>query len=327
MKKLLAILIATISLFTFVACGNNTSGYSVYMPDGAPALAMAKLIKEDMQFDEKVTYNVVAAGDIGKQVVQKTADVAILPVTAASKTIGNAENYVMLGVVTHGNLYIMSSDATVTDISSLKGKTVGVIGQGQVPDLTFKIILKNANIEWEVVGGDKNPSAEKVGIRYFSQASDMVPSMKKGELATGLLPEPAATKITTMNASISMKIDVQTAYGGDYPQAVLVVKKSIVENNKSFVEKLIAAVTENAEWVKDNAASAVTAINSAVVKGITPSLEAVAINKSVVEGCNIYLQLSSAAKTSVNEYLAKVAEIESEAAKTLSDEFFYDLGK
>lgn len=331
MKKLLAVLLATFTLFSFVACGggnDNNDGnqtankYSVYMPDGAPALAMAKLIKENMQFGEEVTYNVVAATSIGQTVVSKTADVAILPITAASKTIGNAQNYVMLGVVTHGNLYVMSAEE-VTSINDLKGKTVGVIGQGQVPDLTFRAILSDAGVGYELVDNEQAPSAEKVGIRYFGAASDMLPLMKQGKLLTGLLPEPAATKITTMNANVSMKIDVQQVYGGDYPQAVLVVKKSIAEENKDFVKALIDAVTENATWVKDNASSAVSAINAVVAEGVTPSLDASAITKTVVENCNIYLQLSKDAKTSVNEYLAKVKAISENSANVLSDDFFY----
>ena len=68
---------------------------------------------------------------------------------------------------------------------------------------------------------------DKVTIKYYADASAMLPAMKTGQLKTGLLPEPAATKITTMNGDISMKIDIQQVYGGDYPQAVLVAKKSV----------------------------------------------------------------------------------------------------
>ena len=126
-----------------------TAKYSVYMPDGAPALAMAKLIGDHAQFSRSVTYTVVSAADIGPSVVKEKADVAIMPVTAASKTIGNAEKYVMLGVVTHGNIYVMSSE-NISALSDLKGKTVGVIGQNQVPDLTFRYLLNKAGITYEV---------------------------------------------------------------------------------------------------------------------------------------------------------------------------------
>ena len=55
----------------------------------------------------------------------------------------------MLGVVTHGNFYVMSSE-NISALSDLKGKTVGVIGQNQVPDLTFRYLLDKAGITYEV---------------------------------------------------------------------------------------------------------------------------------------------------------------------------------
>ena len=127
---------------------------------------------------------------------------------------------------------------------------------------------------------------DKVTIKYYADASAMLPAMKTGQLKTGLLPEPAATKITTMNGDISMKIDIQQVYGGDYPQAVLVAKKSVVENDPAFLEALMTAIEENSEWIvanDENAASAVDAINSALAEGVTPSLDKQAITKSVVQ--------------------------------------------
>lgn len=337
MKKWLALVLTVFFAFSFAACndepatpgeeGGNTQTYEIYMPDGAPALAMAKLIKDDEQFGETVHYTVVAAANIGASVLQKKADVAIMPVTAASKTIGSGEEYVLLGVVTHGNIYVMSS-GSVSSLADLKGQVIGVIGQGQVPDVTFRALLDKNAIGYEVVDANQTPAADKVGIRYFADASALLPLMKTGQLANGLLPEPAATKITTMNPDVSMKIDIQEVYGGDYPQAVLVAKKSITESDPAFLKALMTAIEENAEWISandENAASAVDAINSALAEGVTPSLSKDAINKTVVENCNIYLQLAADAKTSVNEYLAAMKAVDGDSASAVSDAFFCTL--
>ena len=337
MKKWLALVLTVFFAFSFAACNDdrttpggedgNTQTYEIYMPDGAPALAMAKLIKDDEQFGETVHYTVVAAANIGASVLQKKADAAIMPVTAASKIIGSGEEYVMLGVVTHGNIYVMSS-GSVSSLADLKGQVIGVIGQGQVPDVTFRALLDKNAIGYEVVDANQTPAADKVGIRYFADASVLLPVMKTGQLANGLLPEPAATKITTMNPDVSMKIDIQEVYGGDYPQAVLVAKKSITESDPAFLKALMTAIEENAEWISENAenaASAVDAINSALAEGVTPSLSKDAINKAVVENCNIYLQLAADAKTSVNEYLAAMKAVDGDSASAVSDAFFCTL--
>lgn len=177
-------------------------------------------------------------------------------------------------------------------------------------------------------GNENNTLDAKVTIRYYADASAMLPAMKTGQLKTGLLPEPAATKITTMNAEVGMKIDVQEVYGGDYPQAVIVAKKEIVEKDGKFLSALLQAIEENASWIvanDDNAASAVDAINSALAEGVTPSLDKTAINKAVVENCNIYLQTSADAKTSVNAYLAAMKGVEDTSANAVSDAFFCEL--
>ena len=78
----------------------------------------------------------------------------VLPVTAASKLLGQGNRYKMVGVVTHGNLFLISKDGealTAENLSNLKGKTVGVLKINEVPGLTFKTILNKYNIPFEEI--------------------------------------------------------------------------------------------------------------------------------------------------------------------------------
>lgn len=133
------------------------STVSVYAPDGAPALALAKLMAEENTFSQiSLSYNVVAADTIGARVSgdNPVADICILPVNAASKLLGSGSKYKMLGTVTNGNLYILSKDGenlTKDNLSVLAGKTVGVINLANVPGLTLKIILNKYGIPYETV--------------------------------------------------------------------------------------------------------------------------------------------------------------------------------
>ena len=130
---------------------------TVYMPDGAPALAMAKLMKEDTA-DDGFTYKVVAPAMIASKVTNKdesaNADFCVLPVTAASKLLGSGEKYKMLGVVTHGNLYLIAKDGTpltAENISHLQGKTVGVLQINEVPGLTLKTVLNKYGLSYQEI--------------------------------------------------------------------------------------------------------------------------------------------------------------------------------
>lgn len=123
---------------------------SVYAPDGAPALGLAKLMSES---DVRAEYHIVDPTLIHTYVTGKNpvADVCVLPVNLAVKLLGSGENYKMLGVLTHGNLFLLSANGekiTGENISSLKGKRVGVVNLPAVPGLTFKLILKNYGIEY-----------------------------------------------------------------------------------------------------------------------------------------------------------------------------------
>ena len=132
---------------------------TVYAPDGAPALAIAKFINDNYDFGTGLTveYNVVSSGEIGSVLLQGKGDIVIIPVNAATKLYRYASTfsqsvdlgkYMMAGVVTHGNLYIVSDERI--SLADLKDKTVGVIGMGLVPDLTFKAVLKKNGLTSDI---------------------------------------------------------------------------------------------------------------------------------------------------------------------------------
>lgn len=133
--------------------GEYEGKISVYAPDGAPALGLAKMLAGETDLGENFEYNVVDASTIQSFVAggSPKADICVLPVNLAVKMLGNGEKYKMLGTLTHGNLFLLSANGekiTAENISALAGKTVGVINLAAVPGLTFKLILKNNDIKY-----------------------------------------------------------------------------------------------------------------------------------------------------------------------------------
>ena len=109
--------------------------YSVYAPDGAPALALVNAIEDKA---EKFEYHVVDSSTIQTYVTgeEPAADFCILPVNLASKVLGTGTTYQMLGTVTNGNLFFLSAedneDLTKDNLSTLVGKSVGVVQPGKI---------------------------------------------------------------------------------------------------------------------------------------------------------------------------------------------------
>ena len=155
MKKIIIALMCA-AAFCLSACGNKTNGsITVYAPDGAPALALARLMSGGTDFVERVSYKIVSSEEISSSVTyndeSKNADMCILPVNTASKLVGNGQRYKMLGTVTHGNLYIVAGKdkPTVTAdniASTLGGARIGVVNLAGFPGAATRLVLKKHGI-------------------------------------------------------------------------------------------------------------------------------------------------------------------------------------
>ena len=120
MRKRIVSFIMSCLLLLLGLCGCHMPSkeeVDVYMPDGAPALALAYAMAKDTK-EDGVTYRVVAAESIAAYVSgkeeEKNADLCVLPVNLAAKLLGNGERYQMLGVVTHGNLFLLGEGEKIT---------------------------------------------------------------------------------------------------------------------------------------------------------------------------------------------------------------------
>lgn len=334
MKKFLAILCAAITCvglcFGVFACSKKGEGYQVYAPDGAPALALAKLCAEDSQFDINVvkaeTINVFVSGE------ESAADFAIMPVNAAVKLLGNGQKYQMLGTVTHGNLFLLKKQSgeniTSENIISLKGKTVGVINLANVPGLMFKVILREYGIEYNQLTDGADVVSDKVNLKAIA-ATEAIPSNTQCDYF--VVPEPAATtKVNATSGKLSVAASLQTLYGGasGYPQAVAVAKKSVIENDSKAVEAFISALRENENWLKSETTSAqsiVEAIQSKMPDDTSPTFTAANLNKTVIANCGISFVANSVGKADVLDIIGKLNAVQSNLNLTASDEFFYGI--
>ncbi|MBQ9734600.1 MAG: hypothetical protein IJV95_01955 [Clostridia bacterium] len=175
------------------------------------------------------------------------------------------------------------------------------------------------------VGCNEEPQAGKVNIKYYADGQVVVQSILGGSETIGLVPEPAATALTKNAAKQGKtiyRLDLQELYDGTekaYPQAVLMVKKSVLGACPDVVSTLQNKITESATWIKTNAAAAVTAIGE---HGNT-TLQAGELTESAIDGCKIYWQSASDAKSSVKTYINKIVDIDATKATAVNDDFFY----
>ena len=131
---------------------SQKSAYTFMVPDGAPAIAIAKLINDNdaLGTGKTINYSVIKANQVVPNLSSGTPDFIIAPVNLASKLYkANGNDYVMVSVITHGNFYILST--TEITVNDLKGKQVAVPNQGAVPDWTFKMVLDKNSLLYTTV--------------------------------------------------------------------------------------------------------------------------------------------------------------------------------
>ena len=332
MKRKISILLAGLTLVAGLAvgCNENKEEITVYMPDGAPALALAKLMAEDTK-EDGVTYNVVPASLIASKVTsedsEKNADLCVMPVTAASKLLGKGEKYVMLGAVTHGNLYLIAKEGEydAQNLSSLIGKTVGVLQINEVPGLTFKTVLNAYQIPWQEVKNDGGMAEDKVNLLAIT-GPDAVGTV---EADCFMIAEPAATAQSKKGYSIVGNL--QTLYDAEegYPQAVLVAKKELVENNAKWTKAFTSKVEGSANWLQTASGEEIVAAVSAHMedKQTATSLKAPLLSSAVIARCGIRFTYAAACKNEVNAFLTAMMAVNSKAAAMPLDAFYWTYTK
>lgn len=178
------------------------------------------------------------------------------------------------------------------------------------------------------VGCKKDGGADKVSVHYYNEASDIVPMILAGQEHIGLIPEPAVSNLeikAAQSGKTLYRLSLQELYDSEskaYPQAVIMVKNSLLNTNPEIVTALKNGVDSAMEWLTEqtNVATAVNAIKG-VYEGSTLSAN---MSVASIENCNIYWQSAGAAKTSVNKYIGEIREINEESANEVTDAFYYD---
>lgn len=320
MKKTIALTMAlglTLgACLSFSACKKENipaEEITVFMPDGAPALAFAELMHEDKE-DDGVTYRVVntsteagvlpLVSQLTNADAEKNADFCVLPLTAAVQKCGTGEAYALLGLVTQGNLYLVSKDSAQYDknnVADLKGKTVVVKQMLQVPGQTLKAALERNGVEWSTYeGGEKQ--ADKVNLAAQADSYDLE-----------VLAEPAVSKRLGMNAGWNVVGDLQELYGDcglgndGYPQAVLIAKKEFVNERVDWTKTFVEKIAAGKEWLYTATAEDIYGAVEAhgYEAGQTPLFSVENLSVETRRRCGIQFTYAMQARTAIEGYLTE----------------------
>ena len=333
MKKAWSLLLglSMVAGVSLVGCQKNDTPageITVYMPDGAPALALAGLMHEDTE-DDGVTYRVVDASQIASKTTnkdkEKNADICVMPVNAAAKLHGTSGGYTMLGAVTHGNLYIISKSTdvayTAENLGLLVGKKVGVLQMNNVPGLTFKATLNKYGVAWQELTNTGSFAEDKVNLVALTDAS----AVTSVDADCFVIAEPAVT--AQAKNGFSIVGDLQSLYGGEngYPQAVLIAKTELVESRNAWLQDFVISVANSAEWLTTASGSEIVATVNAHMddSDMLSSLKAPLLTADALSRCGVRFAYAQDIASQTQSFLGDLIAVNEQATKLPATNFFW----
>ncbi|MBR6258751.1 MAG: ABC transporter substrate-binding protein [Oscillospiraceae bacterium] len=237
MKKLIAILLCLMLVFSLAACAeqapkpepapepdtgtvtepeNNAEPEPEPEPEPAPepaghvsvgflkgptGMGAAYFMEQVENGDYGDTYKVTLDTDpsaVASALVSGELGIASLPTNAALTLYNKTSGKVRIAAInTLGVLYILEKGDTVNSVADLSGKTLYATGQGSNPEYVLNYIL-SAN---GLVPG------EDVTIEYLP-SDELSTKMAAGDIDLCMLPVPAATGVLMKNSEVREALDL-----------------------------------------------------------------------------------------------------------------------
>lgn len=261
MKRKLSIILSIILIIAiFTGCNSNIKSennsineeknINFTVPDGLPAISIAKLIKENPEIKKgyNINYSIEQSSEnIATSVMKSEPDIAIVPSNLSATAFNKTGEYKIAGTVGFGSFYIGSVNNNQT-VEDLKGKEVYNIGKGLTPDIITKSILKGMGID-----PDKD-----INFSYVDGVNELAPIILSGKTQYAVLPEPALSTVQSKNENFNVILNLneewkkinKSEYG--YPQATIIIKKELIGNDREFVDGLLNKIKESIDWNYEN---------------------------------------------------------------------------
>ena len=264
MKKLLAVMLSVIMVFSFAACAGksaNNEGESqteetttirIGALAGPTAMGLVKLRKDSENGNTKNTYAFEDFATDASAFVTPLAtgeiDIAAVPSNLAANIYNKTEGKVqVVAVNTLGVLNLVERGNSVNNISDLKGKTLYATGMGAVPEYTIRYILSGNGLD-----ADKD-----VDIVWCSDTTEALSKLKAQDGAIAVLPQPFVTAASAQISDLRVVMDLNDAWDkvnstSKIVTGVIVVRKEFAEKYTEQLKQIIEEYKASVEYTSTN---------------------------------------------------------------------------
>ncbi|MCD8396846.1 MAG: aliphatic sulfonate ABC transporter substrate-binding protein [Lachnospiraceae bacterium] len=151
-----------------------------------------------------------------------------------------------------GAVLVVSADSGITSVADLDGKTVAIPQTGNTQHLCLLNLLSQNDLSPVSDGG----TVEVVAV----DNSNLQNMFDQGSIDAALVPEPWGT-ILTSSDNIDILLDYEDIYySGNYPVAVIVVRKDFLEEYPEVVETFLQVHMDTTDAINADLDSSVDAM-------------------------------------------------------------------
>lgn len=300
MKKLLALILALVTVFTFAACtvgytddkdqtneneqNDNNSDEKVTVKvavlSGPTGMGIVKMIADNNagKTDNKYVIDIFAdPTEVIAKVKLGEYDLAALPTNVAAKLYNMQDVDIQMAAInTLGVLYMLEADGNIVNsIADLRGKTIYANGQGSNPQYVLEHLLEKNGL---VIGTDVN-------IVYEADADKVVAALTNKTTNVVMLPEPKVTATLKQLENVRVALDMTEEWNKveDYQltQGCVVVQSKFVKDHKAQLDKFLDEYKASIDFVNANVDEASQLVVDAGIIAKAP------IAKLAIPGCKL----------------------------------------
>ena len=334
MKKIISLLLAMVLAVSLAACGQKTTADDTTENDtpaervtirlgglkGPTSMGMVKLLDdaENGGGQNDYTFTMAAsANELTPQLVQGELDVLAVPANVAAILYNQTEGGVVtLAAGTLGVLYIVEKGGeTVTDITSLNGKTIYATGKGATPEYALTYLLAQHGLTL----------GEDVQVEWKSEPTEIVAQMAQEDSAVAMLPQPFVTVAMGQVEGLRVALDLNATWdaldnGSRLITSVLVARKEFADAHPAALAAFLEDYSTSTDYANsDPAGAAVLVEKYGIVKA--------AVAEKALPQCNLVCIIGVDMKVAVSGYLQTLYDLKPEAVGgTMPADAFYWMG-
>lgn len=257
LKKITAVVIAVLTVLSFASCkgkDNTTTStkpavtqvpqVDVIVPsvDYETKIRVAStndylgLVTSKISTDKSYACEMINScadyGEVAAKLKNSEADVGILPLSKAVELCEESGSFKIIAASSGVSLQVITSDKSITSVSSLKGKTVySAIADTYAEDVVKYVFNKNGvNFDNTIVSD---------GLSHNEIAQKAI----AGEIETCILPEPYASNVRLQNENFSSAVSFNSEYekasNVTSLQGCFVARTEFIESNPELVEEFM----------------------------------------------------------------------------------------